>query len=295
LSDKVIKKYKISIGTPFKMESKKSEIEYSENKDTDDSIQSKINESQYQYNMNMEADEEKQNNGYGINGETLLLKAQNEANTIIEEAENEAGRILKKAYEEADKITNSIEEAKLNGYNDGYNEAKIKYMSLISEAVSIKEDASKKYAQILEDMESDIVEIILNIAKKVLTTEISQNKEVIFNLVKEAIDACKSKNKVLLKLSPNDYDYVISDSKKIDSMIDAKRIESFEVIKDSTLEDGDCIAETPYGNVDTSVRVKLEKIEKIFKELINLKNEEVSSDRFSLNSLYKEGNKTGQN
>lgn len=258
LSNKVIKNYKVCMGTPFRV---KIPGDIVENYDKSADV----------YSANTFVMEERSvHYENSLNIEEIVQQAQREANIIIKEAEAEARRILEKSREDAKKGKKEIEEAKSKGYDDGYNEAKMQYESLIAEAKSIREEAIKEYKRILESAEADIVEIILNIARKVLQTEISQNREIIFNLVREAIDNCSYKNDIVLRLSPYEYDFIMKEKDEIDSILED--VENLEIKKDPSLKEGDCIAETPYGCVETSMQVKLNKIENAFRELYNFQD-----------------------
>jgi flagellar assembly protein FliH len=203
--------------------------------------------------------EESQYFANSVDVEEAIQMIQREANIIIKEAEDEAQRILEESKEDAQKSKIEIEKAKAKGYEDGRKEAQL-----------IKEKAIEEYGQILNNIENDIVDIILDISRKVLYTEKIQTKNVIFNLVREAIDNCTYKNEVILRVSPYEYNYIMQNKDELDLILGD--IDNFEVRKDSSLQNGDCIIETPYGCIDTSINTKLNKIEKAFKEICNIQN-----------------------
>jgi len=72
---------------------------------------------------------------------------------------------------------------------------------------------------------------------------------------------CKEPDSSIVKVSPEDFDAVYENSDNI--LRSAGYSGQLEIKKDIALKQGDCIVETPVGNVDASVDVQLESIEKV--------------------------------
>jgi len=224
----------------------------------------------------MELEEESGYFDNSVDVEEIIQLAQREASIIIKEAEDEARRVLEKSKEDAQKNKVKIEEERAQGYEDGRKEAKKEYEEKIKGVDCIREKAVEEYGQILNSAESDIVDIILDISKKVLCAEIIQNKSVVFNLVREAIENCSYKNEAIVKVSPYEYDYIMQNKDELDLIFGD--MENYEVRKDPSLQNGDCIIETSYGCVDTSIDAKFSKIEKAFREMCNTQNIDIKNN-----------------
>ncbi len=207
---------------------------------------------------------------YKAMGEEIISKAKVEADYIIKEALLEAKEIMSKAQAEIQELREkTYQEAGEEGYNTGIAQAKEEYDGLLQEAQEIKEQAGMEYKQVLASLEADAVNTILDIARKVISTEL-QNKENILLLVKEAFDKCAKDRKAVLKLSEDDYEYVSENKDKLLAML--QRSEDIEIKKDLSLSDGGCVIDTPFGSIDASAETKLKKIEDDF---INLLEEKV--------------------
>ncbi|TYQ13158.1 UNVERIFIED_CONTAM: flagellar assembly protein FliH [Acetivibrio alkalicellulosi] len=197
----------------------------------------------------------------------IIDDAKELAEDIIKEAELEAVKLIEAAQREGDKLMASIEEeARSKGFEKGYNEAKKQYEDLLQEAESTKEHASLEYREIIEGIERDIVDIILDVAKKVIGEEITLNKENILELIRQGVEKCSNKEHITIKVSPQDYDFVIENRDKIYTL--AEGIGKLDIKKDLSLKTGACIIETPYGIVDSGVGTKLDKIEEAFLKLL---------------------------
>ena len=202
------------------------------------------------------------------NYEDIIQKAKEEAEAIIEEAELEAQRILESAEIEAFNRKQSIEdESRQKGFETGYEEAKSMYEDLLSEAEFVKEHASVEYCEIMAGIEKDALELIMNIAEKVIGEEISLNKENIISIVGQALEKCSNREEIAVKVSVQDYDFLVDNKEKLLSMVDG--IENLEIKRDHSLKPGDCLVETPYGSIDAGVQTKLRKIEEAFMKLKN--------------------------
>lgn len=284
LSSRVIKNYKVCMGAPFRIK-EPSVIKNTSIKNDylkDDYLKDNYLKGNQEDSNNVFAMKYEEESGYfenSIDVEEIIQLAQSEASAIIKEAEDEARSILEKSEDDAQKSKIEIKKAKEKGYEDGRKEAKIEakkeYEEKIKEAEYIKEKMIEEYIQILNNVESDIVDVILDISKKVLHTEIIQNKNIIFNLVREAINNCTYKSEVILKVSPEEYDHIMQNKDELDLILGD--IENFEVRKDPLLQNGDCIVETPCGYVDTSMNTKLNKIEKAFKRICKTQNIDIKN------------------
>jgi len=250
LSNRIFKNYQVNVGIPVQ-------------------IRQPVNfhTVQHAYNFSEVKEEEPEQIENEENYADIISKAREEADLLIKEAQLEALRLLDTAEREA--VENRLrveEEARNKGYEEGINEAKRQYEDLLQEAEFIREHARVEYKEVLENIESDAVNVIMCIVRKVIGSEISVNKENILYLVREAFDKCANKENTVLKVSPEDYEYLEGNRERLLSMIEG--IGDLEIKKDSSLKAGACIVETPFGSLDAGVQTKLEKIEEAFRSVI---------------------------
>lgn len=199
--------------------------------------------------------------------EAIISSAKEEAKLIIKEAELEAAKILESSKKEADENKSAVfEEAWQKGYEQGTREGKSQYESLIKEAEEKKKQAQREYSEILASVEADVVNTILDIARKVVGTELTSNKDSILHMVKQAFEKCTNRETIILCINDVDYDHVIQNKEKLMSMVNG--VHELEIRKDAALKAGDFLVRTPYGNVDGSMETKLRKIEEAFREVI---------------------------
>ncbi len=199
--------------------------------------------------------------------EVILEKAREEAALIIKEAEYEAARIIEEAVAEAGNSKKAIfEEAWQKGYDEGNQSAKEQYEGIICEADSIRDSAREEHDQVLAGMETEIIALVNEVARKVIGNELATSPDTVIHLARQAIDMCSNKNDVVLKVAPEDYEYIEENGDRFKEIIPCSA--DVAVKQDFSLEPGACIVDTPFGSVDAGVGTRLQKIEEDFREIL---------------------------
>lgn len=197
--------------------------------------------------------------------EVILENTKRKCELLIKEAQHEADKLLEdsraKAQEQAKEIE---EEAWQKGYAEGMEAAAEQNRSLLEEAERIRSNAAEDYERQMNSMEADMVSLVLDVARKAVAGELATNKNVIIQLIRDAIPNCSNKNEAVVKVSTEDGDYLEDNIDELYSELEG--VDSLEIKKDSALKPGDCIIETSLGSVDAGAETRLEKIEEAFKE-----------------------------
>ena len=194
--------------------------------------------------------------------EIIINDAMAEAESIVNKAQITAKKLLEDARKEIEEMRLIVlQEAREKGYSEGYNEAIRKAESILNEAEEIKQAARKEYEELLDGAEDDIIRLVRDICKKVIGDELETRPDKISMLVAQTLKECKETDSAIVKVSPEDFDAVYENSDNI--LRSAGYSGQLEIKKDIALKQGDCIVETPVGNVDASVDVQLESIEKV--------------------------------
>lgn len=202
----------------------------------------------------------------------IISKAKEEAEFIIKEAEMEAERLIEKAKTEAEGIrASAAEEGRKDGYDSGIETARKEYENLINEAEIIRQHARTEYEEILAGVESDIIELVIDVSRKVLGEEIRTDRECILQLVRKAFEKCVSRDGIILRVGPSDYDVLNEKHEKLLQIMEGAG--EFEIKKDYSLKPGDCIVETPFGCIDAGVETKMQKIEEAFRQVIGMQKQ----------------------
>ncbi len=193
----------------------------------------------------------------------VLHEASTEAEGMIKRAEEEAFALLQEAKNTAELNRQEIfEAAKSEGYTTGYKEG---YGIGANEAEQIKAEAQQVLDQAvtekretLEGIEAEAVELIIKLTDKILQDTYKLNPQLILSLVRHGLSNSKVAGDVKIHISPDDYDMVLKSKQEILSMTDGTV--DVEIIKDFSLNASDCIVETPFGDIDSSLEQQFKNL-----------------------------------
>ena len=158
--------------------------------------------------------------------------------------------LISRAQEEADQIKES---AAKEGYRAGLEEAKNDIENLrnaISEFVSSKKE-------VFEFIAPDILEISVDIARKIIKKELEQDPEAIIGMILEVMENfSKDETKITIKVNPMQADLV---REELPKAISQKGTEArINVIADDSVETGGCIFQTSNGIIDAGLETQIE-------------------------------------
>lgn len=165
--------------------------------------------------------------------------------------------LISRAQEEADTIK---ETAAKEGYRAGIEQAESDILALRSKIA----DFISSKQEVFEFIAPDILEISVDIARKIIKKEVEQDPQVILNSIVDVMRTLsKEEPRITVKLNPLQVDLVKTELPEyISSMgIDAK----IAVIGDDSIEEGGCILNTNNGIVDASINTQLEIIKAALK------------------------------
>lgn len=169
-----------------------------------------------------------------IDERSLVSRAQQEAHTIKELAAREGYQNgLKKAQEEIEEIKSSI-----------------------LEFISMKNEMHEKFYP-------HIMEISLEIAKKIIKKEVEMSQEVLKNIILSTMDELNSDTeKVTIKVNPVDVEFA---SASLPEIIEAKNVcAKVSISADETVETGSCILIANNGVIDANFATQLAVLQNAF-------------------------------
>jgi len=243
---RVYKSHKVNVGTPKPLVNKIESI----NLDVVNVSDDKNVEDMENVDANKEYDR-------------IIKEAHEMYSKIIEEANDEAKRIADEKLVEIENLKqNEMQKAYEQGFKQGLEDARRKTSDIIKEAADIVIYLNKRKEAIFKEAEEEIVELVLNLVKKIIGDEIQQNKDTIISQIKIALEKCTYRNKVTIRVSSEDYPNVLVNKDIIESLVEG--ISELEIIEDKFLKKGDCIVDTPSGEVNSSIELQIEQLQKAF-------------------------------
>ena len=169
--------------------------------------------------------------------------------------------LVSRAQEEADNIKKSAFE---EGYRKGLEQAN-------SDLEKFRNDLSNFMnapKNVYEYIAPDILEISVDIAKKIIKKEVESDPQVLVNTIIEVLKTVsKSEPKINIRVKPQAVQFIKDTLPNITYQygIDSK----INIIADPSIEDGGCIFQTNNGIVDASIDTQLEIIKKALEGFTN--------------------------
>ena len=197
--------------------------------------------------------------------------AENEAANIIEKAKAEAAQIIADAQAQSGRTEN---EARQKGYDEGHQEGYEKGAAevdrLIERMHKILEAVMQRREEILQETESQIVELVILMARKVIKILSENQKNVIMANTMAALKKVRTRGKVTLRVNIEDVKLTTEHTDEFIKHIE--NVENITVLEDSSVEKGGCIVETDFGSIDARISSQLSELENKILEVSPVKN-----------------------
>ena len=167
--------------------------------------------------------------------------------------------LISRAREEAKAIK---EAAAKEGYQEGLNAAESEIADLRD---AIGNFLNAKQA-VFDSIAPDILEISLEIAKKIIKKESVEDSSIILENIKDIMNGLsKEEKKITLKVNPAQCAML---KQEVPEIISSKGFEAnVSIIPDETILEGSCILTTANGVIDATIESQLSIISEVLKEL----------------------------
>jgi flagellar assembly protein FliH len=190
----------------------------------------------------------------------LKAEAEEEAGKVVAEAEKRVAELqasaesrLEAAEREAAK--KGREEGREEGYKGGVAEAE----RLVGRLHVILDRAMDKRAEILQETEAQVIELVLLVAKKVVKVISENQKSVVIQNISQALRKLKTKSDVIVRVNLADLQLATEHVKDFVQM--TENAKKMQIIEDSTVDRGGCVIETDFGEIDARIASQLNELE----------------------------------
>lgn len=186
-----------------------------------------------------------------IDPEAIIREATQRADEIINQANEEANQIINQALEDANTKANQImADAEQNGYNSGYNQAITEVNALKAEIQNQLDATIYEKEETLKAIEPQVIQLVLKISESIFGVMLDINPQLIGLLIRKGLDNTGGIGNMLIHVSKDDYDAASQSKFELSEYSNSET--TIEIVKDLSLDRGDCIIETPFGNIDSS-------------------------------------------
>ena len=194
-----------------------------------------------------------------------------EAQVLRQQAQDEADRILAEAGEKARQIEEDShtslesgrkeaeEQGRSVGREAGFEEGKAEVERLVQRTQIVLERAQNKRAEILEQTEQEIINLVLLIARKVIKVISENQRNVIVSNVAQALKKVKAKGNIIIRVNIKDLKLSTEHVKNFINLVEGAK--AIQVVEDSSVDEGGCIIETDFGEIDARIASQLAELE----------------------------------
>ncbi len=181
-----------------------------------------------------------------------VTDASQEARRILDQADAEAKRIS----EEAKRVLADAEVKRQEAIKQGYASGESKGLAQVTEKLMHLEKLREEFYR---NAESDIVELTLSIAEKVIGRAIQEKPDMIRSVVHQALESALG-DRIVVRLNPEDFRLIMDGDHEFRDIIDRTRRLTFR--EDESISKGGCVVETEVGTIDAQLETQLGAIRK---------------------------------
>lgn len=188
-----------------------------------------------------------------------LLKKSDELSTNIIKLQMQ---VEKQEVEFQNRLTNELERESKSAYEKGYQVAKEELSSALEEvkqkfytSINILEEESKKGNEFLKNIENELSQTAIEVAKEVILKEVKHSSSnIAVALSKKLMEDLKDAKSIKIKVNPKDYEVL----KEIYS-----NIENIKIDSDGAITEGGVVILSDAGNLDGNISTRLDKVKNL--------------------------------
>lgn len=192
----------------------------------------------------------------------ILEQAAVDAQVKITDAQVQAEQIRKEARQQAEEERIQVlEQAKLQGYDEGYANAQAEAERLRQEYALKEQQLEAHYQQMIDELEPQFIDAVTDIYEHIFGIGLEDQKEVLAHLISNTIRKVEGSHSFIIHVSKEDYPFVSMQKKQLMAGAAAGN-STVEVVEDITMGQSECTIETDGGIFDCGLGTQLSELKK---------------------------------
>lgn len=180
--------------------------------------------------------------------------------TALTAAEREA-----QAYRKG--LAEGIQQGLKDGEQNGFELASRKIEPLVTGIQQAVEKLTTLREKTYRQIETEVVELALAIARKVICREVTTDRETVVCVAREALAKVDDPGKIKIKMNPADLQFINETRYQLSKLIDG--VNNITVEPEESIQSGGCVIETDLGEIDARIEKQLQAVEESFREARN--------------------------
>lgn len=144
----------------------------------------------------------------------------------------------------------------------GIEQEREKVQPLIDEFRQALNDLEEVKKNLYHNAERQAVDLAMAVARKIVCREVSINREMIIDVIKEALERVSDQERVKIRVSPCAVEFLNNPTCTITEVL--RDGSGICIEEDHTIPSGGCIIETELGDIDARVEERLRAVEEAF-------------------------------
>lgn len=203
--------------------------------------------------------------------ELILLQAQEQADELMErthkeveawwmERRGEDEQLQREAHDEGYRL--GFQQGQAQGYEEGWEQQQ----QSIMQAQDILEEAYRLKQDTFREAEPFLVQLSVEIAKKILREELSIHPEKSVSIIKEALTRVLDVEKLTIGVNPEYFPVIQQQKKELSKFLNGDV--EFMILPDYSVPEGGCLIRSSFGTIDAKLDTQLVEIKRALLELI---------------------------
>lgn len=202
--------------------------------------------------------------------ESIMADASHQAEQTREQARQEIAEWWEQQQREAEEMAQETKEmARLEGYTlgqeQGLETARLEQEENVQQAKDVLTQAYDTKESIISEAEPFLVELSLEISRKIIHAELVLEPQKVVEIVRQALKSSRSHGVVSILVNHKLYPFVEEHRAQLLSLIDGQA--ELGIYPDYAVEDEGCIIRTAYGSVDAKIDTQLKEIKQILMDV----------------------------
>jgi flagellar assembly protein FliH len=160
-------------------------------------------------------------------------------------------------------IANVKKEAYGKGFSDGIESRKKEIVQILNAMVEVTRETAELKKKLYTEAEEQMLHLVFSIAEKVIHTEVSTNRKIVLEVLREAAKSVVDRDSIKIHLNPDDLRFIMEIKPDLFQEIHWLKNAAFE--EDASIKPGGVLLETLSGEVDARLEMQLKEIKSSFK------------------------------
>jgi flagellar assembly protein FliH len=153
------------------------------------------------------------------------------------------------------------------GERTGFERASKKLEPLLESLRDALRQLENLRTETLQDIEKEIVELALAIARKVICREVEMDREVVACVAREALARIDDPGKITIKMNPEDLQFIEETSYNLSNMLGS--IDNVTLEAEENIQSGGCMIKTGLGEIDARIESQIQVVEESFRNAVD--------------------------